>query len=175
MKVDLFSVPIFIGNVDLDKIKINNIDFHNQWLSNTQSSHGFDNTLDKESYKYLSKTIGSHLTDNFNYLIEVEITDIWQNNYKKDDFQESHIHTGNHFSFIIYKKVKKCKTIFLHPARNIMQSFYPEHLLDKLFPIGHTPDVNESNIVIFPSFLEHMVAKINNSVTIAGNTVIKKI
>ena len=49
-----------------------------------------------------------------------------------------------------------------------MQAFYPEHLLEKLFPIGYTPDVNQSQIVIFPSFLEHMVAKINDSITIAG-------
>ena len=56
-----------------------------------------------------------------------------------------------------------------------MQAFYPEHLLEKLFPIGYTPDVNQSQIVIFPSFLEHMVAKINDSITIAGNINIKKI
>lgn len=175
MKVDLFSIPIFIGDIDLDKIKINNINFHNQWLSDTQSSHGFNNTLEKESNEYLCKVISSHLTDSFNHLIEVQITSIWQNNYEKNDFQESHIHTGNHFSFVIYKKVKKGKTIFLHPARNLMQAFYPEHLLEKLFPIGYTPDVNQSQIVIFPSFLEHMVAKINDSITIAGNINIKKI
>ena len=175
MKVDLFKIPIFIGEVDLNKIKINNINFHNQWLSNTESSHGFDNTLEKESNEYLCKIINSYLTDNFNHLIEVEITSIWQNNYKNNDFQESHIHAGNHFSFVIYKKVEKGKTIFLHPTRNLMQAFYPEHLLEKLFPIGFTPEVNQSNIVIFPSFLEHMVAKINNSVTIAGNIIIKNI
>jgi hypothetical protein len=56
-----------------------------------------------------------------------------------------------------------------------MQAFYPEHLLEKLFPMGFTPEVNQSNIVIFPSFLEHMVAKINDSVTIAGNIIIKNI
>jgi len=175
MKIDLFSIPIFIGDIDLDKVKINNIGFHNQWLSNTQSSHGFKNTLEKESDEYLCKIINSHLTDSFNYLIKVEITSIWQNNYENNDFQESHIHAENDFSFVIYKKIKKAKTIFLHPARNLMQAFYPEPLLEKLFPIGYTPDVGQSQIVIFPSFLEHMVAKINNSVTIAGNIKIKEI
>lgn len=175
MKVDLFSIPIFIGNIDLDKINLINVDFKNQWLSETKSSHGFINTLEKESNKYLCKIISSYLTDNFNHLIEVEIKSIWQNNYENNDFQESHIHAGNHFSFVIYKKVEKGKTIFLHPARNVMQAFYPEYLLNKFFPISFTPNVKQSNIVIFPSFLEHMVAKISNSVTIAGNINIKKI
>jgi len=175
VKIDLFAIPIFVGDIDLNKVNINNVDFHNQWLSNTESSHGFNNTLEKESNEYLCKIISSHLTNNFNHLIEVEITSIWQNNYKNNDFQESHIHAGNHFSFIIYKKIDKAQTIFLHPARNLMQSFYPEHVLNKLFDIGFKPNINKPQIVIFPSFLEHMVAKINNSVTVAGNIIIKKI
>ena len=175
MKIDLFSIPIFIGDIDLNKINLTNIDFKNQWLSETKSSHSFENILDEKSKEYLCKIISSHLTDNFNHLIEVEITSIWQNNYENNDFQEIHIHPQNHFSFVIYKQITKGRTIFVHPARNVMQAFYPEYLLEKLFPMSYIPDVNQSQIVIFPSFLEHMVAKINNSITIAGNINIKNI
>ena len=38
MIVNLFSVPILIGNINLDKIKINNEKFENKWASSTKTS-----------------------------------------------------------------------------------------------------------------------------------------
>ena len=53
MIVNLFSVPIMIGNIDLKKVKLKNEGFSNKWLSQTKTSHGFKNVLEPNSEKYI--------------------------------------------------------------------------------------------------------------------------
>ena len=36
MRLELFGTPIFITNIDLDKIKIESEDFKREWHSNTR-------------------------------------------------------------------------------------------------------------------------------------------
>ena len=40
MKIDLFSVPIHITNIDVSKIKLISEEFKREWVSNTESSFG---------------------------------------------------------------------------------------------------------------------------------------
>ena len=49
MKLDLFSVPIFIENINTSKINVNNINFEKTWNSQTISSFNFANTINNES------------------------------------------------------------------------------------------------------------------------------
>ena len=171
MRLDLFSIPIFIDNIDCSKINLQNKNFEKTWNSQTTSSFNFDNILDKESADYLLKVIASSLSKHFYVAQEIKLLNIWENFYFKNDYQEKHKHPHSHFSFIIYKKVDEGKTIFFNPSIDLIESYYSPHIFNEtnFFQLEFLPKCRNNQIVIFPSFLEHMVQNISNSVTISGN------
>jgi hypothetical protein len=168
MKLNLFSVPIFIANIDIDKLKIENGSFKETWLSETISSHAEGDVIDKESSDYLLTTISKKLIAELKKPFKINLTHIWENHYKNNDFQERHTHPQSHFSFIIYKKIDKSNTVFFHPAEDLITSYYNGSGLS-MFNTNFMPECREGQIIIFPSFLGHMVKKSNNSQTISGN------
>ena len=171
MKLNLFSIPIYISNIDLDKIKLKNIKVKRQWLSGTESSHDCRNEITEDTRAHILQTIIKLLNYDIHKPYELVLSSIWQNNYKNNDYQERHAHPGSHFSFIIYKKVKQSNTVFFNPFLQLMESYYRKTHVVKTVLIDSTFKVEcrEGQIVVFPSFLEHMVLKHNNSVTISGN------
>ena len=175
MKLDLFSIPIFIDNIDCNKIFLQNNKFEKTWESETLSSHNFINNLDNESANYLLKTISNLFKGNINKPYKLILKSIWENKYIKEDFQEKHIHPGSQFSFVIYKKIDESKTIFYNPAHNSIISFFNNDLLQNtnFFETVFKPKCRQNQIVVFPSFLDHMVQKIEDSVTISGNIILE--
>ena len=171
MRLDLFSIPIFIDNIDSSKINLTNKNFEKTWKSQTTSSFNFKNTLDEESAKYLLKVVVQSLSKHFYTTERINLLNVWENKYFENDFQEKHKHPHSHFSFIIYKDVEEGKTIFFNPAIDLIESYYPSHVFNQtnFFQLEFLPKCRNNQIVIFPSFLEHMVQKVNNSVTISGN------
>ena len=169
MIVNLFSVPVLIGNINLDKIKIDNEKFKTKWMSSTKTSHGFKNTIDPESQKYMGKKFALLLKTLLKEKFNLKLMHIWENIYEKNSFQEPHTHGGSHFSFIIYKKVKEPQTIFFHPGKNAIQCLNTLNYFetDQMLPL------REGQFVIFPSFLEHMVLQSNNQSTISGNLLVE--
>ena len=59
MIIDLFKIPVFINNIDIKKIKLNNKQFKRTWPSETLSTYdqavSQKTEMDKESVLYLSK------------------------------------------------------------------------------------------------------------------------
>ena len=92
MKLNLFSIPIFIEDIDCSKINIVSKSFEKTWMSETKSSHNFKNDLDNESLKYLYKKIWDLLKGDFNNNFKIILTNIWENHYIKEDYQELHCH-----------------------------------------------------------------------------------
>ena len=176
MVLDLFTIPVFIGNIDIKKINLKNQKYKKMWLSDTKTSYdqSFKNVsdMDKDSLKYLMESIIKILEEKINYSFELRLWNIWENNYIKDDYQEPHIHEESDFSFIIYKKVDEERTVFLNPLRNYFL-FYKS--IRHMFEDKFTPKCKTGDIVIFPSFLEHMVLKSSKQKTISGNLKFKKI
>tara|TARA_E500000318_G_scaffold84104_1_gene79825 strand:+ start:3774 stop:4328 length:555 start_codon:yes stop_codon:yes gene_type:complete len=165
MKIDLFSVPIHITNIDVSKIKLISEEFKREWVSNTESSFGFKNKITDKSYEYLMITICNLLHPHLDGKTEIELQNIWENRYVKNDFQENHIHTGSHFSFIIYVSGDKSETVFFAPHKYLLECFYN----NMFYANSYETELRPGQIVIFPSFLEHMVKKNSNTVTYAGN------
>ena len=91
MKLNLFSVPIFIDNIDSSKINITNENFQKTWNSETLSSFNYSNTLDKESFNYLLQIIASSLSTQFKEPLKIQLLNIWENQYDNNDFQEKHV------------------------------------------------------------------------------------
>jgi hypothetical protein len=166
MKIDLFSIPIYITNIDLNKINLSFKKINKTWLSETPSSLKSQHMLEDKSLEYLLYEISLLLNISSNHKIKLD--DIWENHYSNGDFQESHMHPGSHFSFIIYKKINESKTVFFNPAINLVDSYY---INSKYKPIQKSfePKCRQGQMIVFPSFLAHMVKKSDNSETIAGN------
>jgi hypothetical protein len=178
MKIDLFKIPIYIDNIDCEKIILKNDKFEKKWQSNTLSSFDQKNVLEENSSNFLLDKISSLLFNEILNPFKVTLTDIWQNNYEKNDFQEKHFHSKSHFSFIIYKEIDESKTIFCNPSLNLIECFYDHDFILKtnFFKYVFEPKCRKNQIVVFPSYLEHMVRKNNNnSITISGNLKIELI
>ena len=173
MIINLFEVPIFIGNIDSKKIKLKNQFFNPHWMSETNSSYTKNTreTIEKESALYLLNIIVQLLQEKINYSFEINLQNIWENQYNKDDYQEPHIHTESDFSFIVYKEGEEGKTLFFNPSRNFIEPFVN---INTMFQRTFMPKCKKDQIIIFPSFLEHMVLKCSDVKTISGNLIFKK-
>ena len=173
MQLNLFSVPVFIGNINSKKLKFTNQKTQSSFASDVKTSiETGEKNLKEESAQYLVDCIVKLLEEKFKSPFRITLRNIWQNIYKKSDFQEKHIHIGSHFSFIIYDKIDVPKTLFFNPAYYLIESFYKESDGFKQGDICDTnfmPPCREGQIIVFPSFLEHMVRKTSNAVTISGN------
>jgi len=172
MKINIFSIPLYATTIDVNEIRINHVDFVNTWLSKTESSHNFNNEVCPDSTKYLLKNVSDLISEDIGKPHRLHLKNIWENHYKENDYQDKHIHPMSHFSFIIYKKISESNTLFFHPAEKLLQSYY-ENMELPIFMENFKPDLKQGQLLVFPSFLEHMVLKHNHSETIAGNILIE--
>tara|TARA_R100000995_G_C3475266_1_gene120577 strand:+ start:173 stop:691 length:519 start_codon:yes stop_codon:yes gene_type:complete len=170
--IELFKIPVLISNIDLNKINLKSKQFKKTWVSETPSTHDEKSDIDDESVEYITQTIGSILEEQIKHPFQIYLKEIWENNYVNNDHQEPHLHIDCDFSFIIYKDVKESKTVFINPLRNYLQ-FYKNinYMYDSFFK----PKCKTGQIIVFPSFLQHMVLKSSKQKTISGNVVFKKL
>lgn len=166
MRKELFSVPIFIDQVDLSRIEITETGFEPTWNSGTPSNYLYQPEMHPDTFDYLSEIIDKQLRSTGDY-INPTINAIWRNDYKETDTQEVHIHAQSQWSFIIYETVKESKTVFLNPAWKTIEVLIGPYC--KSLPMNWQPEVSAGTIIIFPSFLEHFVLAGNIGSTIAGN------
>jgi hypothetical protein len=172
MKINLFSIPIFIGNIDAEKITLENETFSQSWLSKTNSSFNDRQNikLNNDSVMYLLENISKLLKQEIKNSFEISIKSIWTNKYNINDYQEEHIHSGSHFSFVIYKNIKESKTVFISPWKDLIGAYE----MNDLFLTDFNVECRSNQICVFPSFLKHMVLKNNfPGETISGNLYVK--
>lgn len=173
MKINLFSVSIWVGNINADKLNFPEQNFKKTFGSEIKTSYdnGIGSKLTEESGNYLLNTIANLLNETLTDPYNLQLQNIWENSYEQGDFQEKHIHPESDLSFIVYKKVEESKTVFMNPADKLIGAFYPECKRKQSFfgPVFYIPECRSNQIIIFPSFIEHYVKKTNNATTIAGN------
>ena len=173
MKLDLFSTPIWIGNIDASKVKLVEQQLRPTFESkvNTTFNEGFGSKIQESSLEYLLTSLVSILDETIKLPYKIYLENIWENSYNQEDFQEKHTHPGSDLSFVIYKKVEQANTVFVNPADKLLDAYYI-HCKRKQDLFGcspFAPKCRENQIIIFPSYLEHYVKKTSNSVTISGN------
>lgn len=94
------------------------------------------------------------------------IDEIWMNAYEESHFQEPHSHLPGFFSGIHYvcfdPEVHK-GTTFQNPMDQIYSFMFDEEFLDKdkneHLDENADIEINEGDIILFPSHLKHFVAK----------------
>ena len=165
---DLFAIPIFEDKVDLNKINIECDEYNSTWDSEIKTSLGSDIKVADETWQHLNEVISKNINQiNCSYE-NAGIRSIWRNVYTKTDYQDPHIHPHSQWSFIIYETVPRSKTMFFNPSMKDIQNQIsgggiPDFMLD------YKPDLEVGSIIIFPSFLMHMVAHGAEGSTISGN------
>tara|TARA_B100001996_G_scaffold223375_2_gene171868 strand:+ start:142 stop:660 length:519 start_codon:yes stop_codon:yes gene_type:complete len=166
MKKEIFAIPIFEDKVDLDKINLPEVETEPTWDAGVPSSFSKELEIPKETYKHLSDIINKNLYDNNLLGANPKFGHIWYNRYNKHHYQDAHIHPNCQWSFIIYVDLQ-AKTSFLNPSMPLIQNQLGNQLSD--FPLDYKPDLGPGSIIIFPSFLMHMVNSGNEGTTISGN------
>ena len=166
-QVDLFSVPFFIDEVDLEKIQLIDEEQRPTFRSGLKTSIRCNRQISSDTIAYLSEVVARNIdTLGIRYGSAV-IGELWRNTYTKSDFQDPHIHPFSQWSFIIYETVSQSKTVFLNPYRFRVQT--QMSMYDDYFREDWVPQLKPGQIIIFPSFIEHYVLTGNEGSTIAGN------
>jgi hypothetical protein len=173
MKLDLFSIPIWTGNIDSEKVKLVEQNLQPTFGSEIKTTYTESDkkNIDPESLKYLYQVIKGLLAETVKIPFELRLINIWKNIYEDKDFQETHIHCGSDLSFVIYKDVVESNTVFVNPSLNLIAAYYVGYPIKKdiLGVETFTPECRKNQIIIFPSYLEHFVKKTSNAVTVSGN------
>ena len=168
MKKELFGIPIFEDEVDLEKIVLPDAKLEITWASSTPTTFGTQKVDDvpQKTWKYLSEVVERNLYHGQCMGANPRFGHIWKNVYSKHDYQDVHIHPNCQWSFVIYVDTHS-KTSFLNPSMRDIQNQIGNQVIQ--FPLDYKPKLGPGSIIIFPSFLMHMVNTGEGGTTISGN------
>ena len=169
MKKEIFSIPIFEDKVELSKF--DDIPFaplEPTWDSGVPSSFGTQKPEEVPTtvWQYLSEVVERNLYPAQLMGKDARFGHIWKNVYGKHDYQDVHIHPNCQWSFVIYVDTYS-KTSFLNPSMKDIQNQIGSQVVQ--FPLDYKPNLGPGSIIIFPSFLMHMVNNGVGGTTISGN------
>tara|TARA_B100002019_G_C21092889_1_gene509534 strand:- start:184 stop:795 length:612 start_codon:yes stop_codon:yes gene_type:complete len=121
----------------------------------------------------------------FDNKFDIKVDECWYNCYENEEYQESHNHVGDpldptHFAcvhFLCYDKQVHSPLSFLDPLEIIRSHSleFDSHNYD----FHHIPDINEGDLIMFPSYLMHEVKATkptpgNPRITISFNFAVTK-
>lgn len=151
------------------------------WYCNVKTSYRTSTENEKWVMPFLN-SIRGNVMEFLNDLYELDDTKLavefrtpWINIYNKFDYQEQHSHfcTRDNFSYCYYhKKPENSGDIVFVSGSVDYNEFYPYPIVDHKYK----PEVSEGEILIFPSWLNHLVTpnKTEKSrVTISGNILVR--
>jgi hypothetical protein len=162
MKQILFEVPIWKKQIDPLKIELISSGFEPSFISGLKTSFNGKNSMSEKGEEYLKNCL-QELLNEIN-VKKINLISIWRNIYE-NNFQDKHNHAGCNFSFIIYEKINQPQTIFYHPSSDLIYASKTENI----FPPQKQLDVIENDLVVFPSYVDHMVCLTENALTMSGN------
>lgn len=165
----LFGIPVFEDQVDVTKFDcIPLTPLEPTWDSGVSSTFSSQKQeeIPQEVWGYLSGVIERNLHPAQLMGKNARFGHIWRNVYEKHDYQDAHIHPKSQWSYVIYVDVTS-RTAFFNPSIHNIQNHFGCTLPQ--FPLDYKPTLEPGSIIIFPSFLMHMVNSGNEGTTISGN------
>ena len=135
-----------------------------EWNCSVQSSFETNTNMTDFSWDFFHESIKPNLMEMHselggNPLSRIDMTEAWLNKYTKGDSQEVHTHIGGDdctFSLAYFAQYAEndAKFIFYDPDQTKHLGNYSKH-----YSTVNTwfPDVQEGDIIIFPSWLHHQV------------------
>ena len=166
-----FEQPIYNSSFDSSLIELR-YSTHRWWASNTTTSYNKENQITEKSHNALSDELYKFSKQVITKKHKIEIKEIWANEYLEKDFQEVHFHPKSHFSFCIMCKIPEGSgnIRFLNPYEDV--GFDHNKISYKNFYFDVLPEQKENTILIWPSYIKHMVTPGNNKtkrITYSGN------
>lgn len=128
------------------------------WKCSLHTSFGCDSEILQDIKSALEKKVKEFLhlyQEKSNLRGNFIINNLWYNVYGKNQFQEIHRHGESLFSGCYYLKFNKkihCQTTFYNPNYNL---HYDKINIQNNSYFNFTPDCNEDDLIIFPSYLMH--------------------
>lgn len=167
MEKQIFPITIFECEVDIDKLGIP-LDGETlpTWDSGVPTSFSRQLDVKDETWEYLSGVINNELYNGQLMGHNPKFGHMWYNKYEIHHYQDPHIHPNCQWSFIIYVDLNS-KTSFLNPSMMNIQNQLGNNL--EKFPLDYKPELGPGNMIIFPSFMMHLVNAGNVGHTISGN------
>jgi len=199
VKKNIFPTPVYVGNVDKRHIdhELSLINLHTQvqrvgifsnqiWACDVMTGHNTNLTKEKDAWVAAFKqAIEPCVTEyimsiresskEFKYFFDIP----WINIYQKHDYQEQHHHAGgedgigNVLSYAYMHKLPENGGRFFFVNNNSYANYVGQaSCFVKTADLRYYPDVQEGSIVIFPSWLSHMVEPNRSEeerITISGN------
>tara|TARA_R110000787_G_scaffold27437_1_gene75977 strand:+ start:3902 stop:4441 length:540 start_codon:yes stop_codon:yes gene_type:complete len=172
---EIFKTFFYKSKIDLTKLKYTTND--KPRLAYSTKTLRKDNLI-FENKDYLNSILNKgvySLMNSYNqkFAFNIKITGIWEHEYINNDFQEDHVHFNWHFSFIIYYKGRG-STVFKNPHGYHLQSMYSK-FDNYLGGYEYSPELEQGDLVIFPSILPHYVKKQSNTKTISGDLLLVRL
>jgi len=180
MIIELFPSTLYLQKVkEHDKIKKACLDyvipnyeenpstFVEAWDADVWTTYGQDVDIPWRELLPLYSNEFKSFANDLNIEGNPMVRDVWLNAYKENQNQEIHEHLPGHFSaihYISFDKEEHLPTIFINPMRQVAISNAPSFSGE----INNTPStwvgqsfvkVEEGDLLIFPSYLEHKVPK----------------
>jgi len=161
-----FSQPIYVSDFDSSLIELK-YTTNRKWESNTITSFGTQNELSLKSHTILVNELFKYTEQVVTEKHKIDLFEIWANEYMEKDFQEQHTHPDSHFSFTIMHKIPKGSGClkFYNPYGDLAHNH-------KNFKFIEEPSQKENTIIIWPSYIKHMVTPGSNKtkrITYSGN------
>ena len=168
MKLDLFPIEVYHFKVpDHNQIKekylpdiIKNYEEggFDKHKTNDWHTHSIHTSFNDENQ--IIEKLPSSYSELFDAVMPVKWQGkftLWHNVYKKFEYQEIHHHIPSDFSaihFLSFDKTEHNPPVFFDPARLIKERLSYQKIRP---PTTIHIDVEEGDMIIFPSYLEHLV------------------
>ena len=146
----------------LSELTVDKLSQPKEWNCSVQSSFETDNNF---SWDYFYECIKPNLIDmhqqlNGNPLHQFKMTEAWLNKYERGDSQEVHTHIGADnttfsCSYFAQYALNDARFLFYDPDQTKHLGEFSKHyggVVNTWFP-----DVQEGDIIIFPSWIHHQV------------------
>ena len=166
-----FAQPLYNSNFDSSLLEFQ-YRTHKQWESSTTTSFKNFNNISQKSHNILVNELLKYTKQVITKEHQINLYEIWANEYMEKEFQEPHTHPRSHFSFTIIHKCpeESGRLKFYNPYEQLEYAHE-----DIFFKCGFSliePAQEENTIIIWPSYMKHMVTPGSNKtkrITYSGN------
>ena len=185
----LFSIPVYIGRVvnkDAIDEELSKSDLSvgvrpqiEEWNCDCKSTFRSEDAAENWKgvfYDAIHPNISEYLDScGPMYSYEYQHVSSWINFYDQGDFQEMHTHQNRSVSFsysYYHKEPKDWKNASQFKFKSPIENLILNQMEFSAFHSGFTPNIGEGDLLIFPSWLYHMVTKHKTNerrITISGN------
>jgi uncharacterized protein (TIGR02466 family) len=147
------------------------------WQSDVYNTLGTHDISSNIIFKDLCEKVNWHV-NNYNYILGsnhsiTKSTDSWLNIYYKDQYQELHHHPDQYSAVFFLTAPENCSNFMIvNPNEHFQRNLVDIREFNKLNEVTNEIKVEENLLIIFRSFVKHMVPKnksLNKRVSISFN------